>query len=179
MWPLTDEPQITGLARASRSLRAPCAPISPVFLSSAAWQKPLEAPPSSPSPGLWRGSCLLTGGVSGDEPRCKHSVSLTEVCWVGGQFFCCPLPAAAPRRRLIECGAVLTPECRPLCLPNKGSLSAIDGRIFFSSFFFSLPLLWRCERGSDGCEMFHSNPRVLPFSFLKEHLVQSRRLILI
>lgn len=138
MWSLTDERQKAGWVRASRSLRAPCAAISPVFLSSEAQQNPLDAPPSASSsaPGLWRGSCLLTGGVSGDEPRCKHSVSLTEVRRVRVQFFGCPFSATAPRHQLIECGAVLTAECPPLCLPNKSSLSL---PLMDDSFFFSPP----------------------------------------
>lgn len=166
MWSLTDERQITGLARASRSLRAPCAAISPVVHSSAAQQNPLDAPPSSSSsssfsPGLWRGSCLLTGGVSGDEPRCKHSVSLTEVCRVRVQFFACPFSATAPRHQLIECGAVLTAECPPLCLPNKDSLC----HWWTTLFFFSPPLALWMWRG--GHEMFKSTPSYSPLFLFK------------
>lgn len=128
MWSLTDERQITEIARALHSPKAPWAAISPVFLSSAAQQNPLDAPTSSSSscsrsPGLWCGSCLLTKEVSRDELRCKHSISPTEVCRVRVRVFSCPFSATAPRHQRIECGAVLTAECLPLCLPNKGSLS--------------------------------------------------------
>lgn len=173
MWCLTDQRQITGLARASHSLRAPCAAISPVFLSSAARQNPLDVPPAA-SPGLWRGSCLLTGGVSGDEPCCKHSVSLTEVCRVRVQFFAWPFSATAPRLQLIECGAILTAKCPPLCLLNKASLSLP----LMDDSFFS-PSLSRCECGGVGVRCSNQHPPIPPFSFLKEHLVQLRGLILI
>lgn len=165
MWSLTDERQITELARASHSLRAPWAAISPVFLSSAASQNPLDGPTSSCSssscsPGLWCGSCRLTRGVSGDQPCCKHSVSLTEVCRVRVQVFGWPFSATAPRHQRIECGAVLAAECPPLCLPNKGSLFLP----LMDDSFFSSPLS-HCECGGVGLRCLNVHPPIPPFPF--------------
>lgn len=165
MWSLTDERQITELARATCSLRAPCAAISPVFLSSAAQQNPLDGPTSSCSsspcsPGLWCGSCRLTKGVSGDQPCCKHCVSLTEACRVRVQVFGCPFSATAPRHQRIECGAVLTAECPPLCLLNKGSLFLS----LMNDSFFSSPLS-HCECGGVGLRCSNVYPPIPLFLF--------------
>lgn len=49
---------------------------------------------------------------------------------------CCPLPAAAPRRWLIERAAVLDGRMSSIVLLDKGRLSAPDGQLLLLLFFF-------------------------------------------
>lgn len=162
MWFLTDERQIRELARVSRSLRTPCVAISP----STARQNPLDAPAvssssSSCSPGLWCGSCRLTRGVGGDQPCCKHSVSLTEVCRVRVRvfqlpFLCCSTSASAywmwrcPHSRM---SSIVPAEQR---LP----LSPIDGRLIF---FLPALALWMWRAGPEMFKCLASYSPPFPF----------------